>query len=177
MKSAIAAILASLPLVSLTGCERDIAPAETAIIRYQADTARERIWSLTPDGVSLQVRAKPGKTFIALPGWTWAHSPWACPPAVALGPNGEALITSNVVATLWKVDPQTLAVTVHPLTLNADADKDIGFSRLVYAKEKGAFIAVSDTFGSTWEIDAQLSTARKIASGGGVSNPCRLADQ
>lgn len=177
MKSAIAAILASLSLVSLTGCERDAAPAETSVIRYQADAARDRIWSLTRDGVVLQVRAKPGKTVIQLPDWAWAHAPWACPPDLAIGPKGEAVITSNVATVLWKVDPGTLAVTVHPVALSSDTHRDFGFSKLVYSSEKGVFIAVSDTFASTWEIDAQLTTARKVAQSAPVSSPCRFADQ
>ena len=177
MKSAIAAILASLSLVSLPACEPGVAPAETSVLRTQADAARDRIWSLTRDGVALQVRAKPGKTVIALPDWTWAHAPWACPPDLAIGPKGEAVITSNVAPVLWRVDAETLAVTVHPVALSSDTHKDFGFSKLVYSRDKSIFIAVSDTFASTWEIDAQLKTARKTAESAAASNPCRFAGQ
>ena len=177
MKSAITAILASFSLASLTGCESDAAPAEPSILGYQADAARDRIWSLTRDGVALQVRAKPGKTFVELPNWTWVHTPWACPPDLAIGPKGEALVTSNVVATLWKIDPETLAVTVHPLALSSDTSRDFGFSKLVYSRDKGVFIGVSDVFPSTWEIDSQLTRARKIAEGTPASNPCGFSQQ
>jgi hypothetical protein len=144
-------------------------------IRFQADTARDRIWTLTRDGVVLQLRAKPGKTAVELPDWAWVDPQWACPPDLAIGPKGEVLITSNVVATLWKVDPETLAVTVHPLALSSDTNRDFGFSRLVYSRDKGVFIATSDVFPSTWEIDAQLTKARKVAQGAAVANPCGVS--
>jgi hypothetical protein len=177
MKSALAAVVASFSLVSLTGCEKDAAPAETSIIRYQADAARDRIWSLTRDGVALQVRAKQGRTVIELPDWVWAHAPWACPPDLAIGPKGEVVITSNVATVLWRIDAETLAVTVHPVALASDTHRDFGFSKLAYSREKGVFIAASDTFASTWEIDAQLKTARKVAQSAPVPSPCRFADQ
>ena len=177
MRNAIAAILASLTLVPLTGCESDAAAVDLNAIRYQADTARERIWTLTRDGVALQVRAKPGKTAIELTDWSWVDPQWACPPDLAVGPKGEVVITSNVIATLWKVDPETLAVTVHPLALGSDTDRDFGFSKLVYSRDKGVFIATSDVFPSTWEIDPQLTKARKIAQGAPGSSPCPAAGQ
>jgi hypothetical protein len=177
MKSAVATVLASLFLVSLPACESGEAPAGTPAVRNRADAARDRIWSLTRDGVALQVRAKSGKTPIELQDWVWAHAPWACPPDLAIGPKGEAVITSNVSPTLWRVDAETLAVTVHPIALGSDTHRDFGFSKLVYSPEKGVFIAVSDTFASTWEIDAQLRTARKVAEGSAMANPCRFAGQ
>ena len=177
MRNGIAAILASLVIVPLAGCGSDAAPANLFAIRYQVDAARERIWTLTRDGVSVQVRAKPGKTAVELPDWAWVDSQWACPPDLAIGPKGEALITSNVVATVWKVDPVTLAVTVHPLALGSDTQRDFGFSRLVYSREKGAFIATSDVFPSTWEIDVQLKSARKVAEGTPLAGSCGFSQQ
>jgi len=174
MRTGIAAILASLTLVSLTGCERTAAPAVSPVLRYQPDAARDLIWSLTRDGVSVQVRSRPGRTLVELPGWIWARAPWACPPDLALGPNGEAVVTSNVVPTLWKINPETLAVTVHPLQL--DTGMEVGFSELVYSKDEGAFLAVSDTLGGRWKIDAQLATARKLAGNVPWSNACRFSE-
>jgi hypothetical protein len=51
---------------------------------------------------------------------------------------------------------------------------EIGFSELVYSKEEGAFLAVSDTYGARWKIDAQLATARKLAGAAPLSNDCRF---
>jgi len=161
-RSGIAAVvLAVLTIASLTGCDQAATPAVSPALRSQPDPVRERIWSLTRDGVSVQMGARPGKTMVELPGWVWARTPWACPPDLALGPNGEAVVTSNVVPTLWKINPETLAVTVHPLQV--DTQMEIGFSQLVYSKEQGAFIAVSDTYGARWKVDAELTRAQKLA--------------
>lgn len=67
---------------------------------------------LDADAVYLQ-QARKARVAIKLPEWQWAHEPYACPPAIAIGPRGEALVTSNVLPVLWKIDPQTRAVTVH----------------------------------------------------------------
>ena len=112
--------------------------------RYQVDSVRNRAWSLSPEGVFLVELSKPGKIAIALPGWVWASEPYGCLPDLAVGPRGEAVITSNVVPTLWRIDPDTLAVSVHRLALDADNDKDVGFSALVYSREHEAFFAASN---------------------------------
>jgi hypothetical protein len=82
---------------------------------------------------------------------------------LALGPKGEAVITSNVISTLWRVDPETRAVSAHPLELDADKDKDVGFSGLIYSPEHAAYFAVSDSHGTLWKIDASLTSAEKIS--------------
>src|SRR5256885_13970178 len=84
----------------------------------------ERAWELGRDGVYLVDSAGPAK-LARLEGWQWAAAAYACPPDLAVGPQGEAVITSNVLPVLWRVDPQTLAVTVHSLALDADTDKDV----------------------------------------------------
>jgi hypothetical protein len=155
--------LSAAVLVSLAGCEHATVPQRTSVnIRYQVDPARERVWRLSRDGVFVLDLAAPAK-LVHLEGWLWAAPPYACPPDLALGPNGEAVVTSNVVPVLWRVDPHTLAVSVHPLALDADADKDVGFSALVYSPEQGAYFGVSHAHGSLWKIDAQLRRAQKIA--------------
>jgi hypothetical protein len=154
--------LSTALLVSLAGCEHAKGPqAAASHLRQQADPARERVWRLDRDGVSVLDHAAPAKR-VRLEGWLWVAPPYACAPDLALGPNGEAVITSNVVPVMWRIDPETLAVTVHPLSLDADTDKDIGFSSLVYSPEQEAFIGVSDAYRTTWRIDAQLTAARKI---------------
>jgi len=154
--------LATAVLVSLAGCEHATVPqGASPNIREQVDPARERIWRLGRDGVfvlDLAARAK----LVRLEGWQWAAPPYSCPPDLALGPKGEAVVTSNVVPVLWRVDPQTFAVSVHQLALDADEDKDVGFSALVYSPEHGAFFGVSAPHGSVWRIDAQLTRAQKV---------------
>jgi hypothetical protein len=129
-------------------------------VRYRAQPERGRTWLIETDGLFLEEAGKPRRA-IELPGWQWAGQGYACPPDVAIGPRGEAVVTSNVVPVLWKIDPETLAVSVHRLKLEADTDKDIGFSSLVY--RNGAYFAISELHGSMWRIDPLLRRAEKIA--------------
>ena len=166
------AIVAMLVAAVLSGCDTNAQPAQWPSVRQQRDPASDRVWRLTREGVSLYAAGQ-RQAVISLPGWIWVDEPYSCPPDVAIGPKGEALVTSNVVPTLWKIDPTTLAVTVHALKLSADDDKDIGFTGLAYSAHRGAFFAVSDTYGSTWRIDAELTRATKVASG--PPRPYRMA--
>lgn len=187
MSNGIAGIFAAASFVFLAACDSNgvsqqpredlgsVRNNHSFSVRYQVDSTRERIWWLTRDGVSVHSASMPERVAVALPGWLWVGAPYSCLPDLALGPKGEAVITSNVVSTLWRVDPETLAVSVHRLALNADADKDVGFSGLVYSSEHGAFFGVSDVYGSLWNIDAQLKTAEKIALSMPIRNACRVA--
>ena len=134
--------------------------------------AAKRAWHLTPDGVLSQRGTAQENVVTSLPGWLWAGRAHACPPVLAVGPRGEALVTSNVVPTLWRVDPDTLAVSMHALALDADTDKDVGFARLFYSPKHGAFFAVGSTQGSLWKIDPQLRSAQKIALAAPMANAC-----
>ena len=147
MKSALALALTLAGLVCLNG-----AHAQTSA----------RAWALTHDGVSLRDAATPQPITVALPGWHWAGAPYGSAPALAIGPQGEAIVTSDSVPVLWRIDPKTLAVSVHRLALDADTDKDVGFSTLAYSREHDAFVGVSGLLGSVWMIDRPLVQARKI---------------
>lgn len=143
--------------------------------RYRVDAARDRIWVLTDDGVSLYDVKAQTRLAIVLPDWVRVDQAYGCLPDLALGPKGEAVITSNVVPTLWAVHPETLAVTTHQLSLDADTDKDVGFSGLAYSAEHGAFFAVSYAHGSLWRIDPQFTRAQKISLAEPIRNACGLA--
>ena len=131
---------------------------ESPILRFQLDRVRERAWILTAEGVLVfDIRTRQTTGYIPLPGLAGVlGETFSLLPALALGPKGEALITSNVVATLWRIDPETLAVSKHDPVLDADTDKDVGFTGLAYSAEEDAFFAVSD-FGALWRIDPLFS--------------------
>jgi hypothetical protein len=131
-------------------------------MRYRVDAARHRVWLLSGEGVLVDDADAPRRITVSLPEWQWLRPPLGCPPDLALGPGGEAVVTSNVLPTLWRIDPETLAVSVHPLALDSDRDKDVGFSRLVYSSRDAAFFAVGAFDGSVWSIDARLASARKV---------------
>jgi hypothetical protein len=184
MRNGITAVFLGAALALETGCEGGATPgrqyaswpnARPVTARYQVDPGRERVWWLTANGVSLSSTRSRERTPVLIPGWTWVAEQWGCMPDLALGPRGEAVVTSNVLPVLWKVDPDTLAVTEHPLALDADLDKDVGFSGLTYSAEHDAYFAVSGAHGSLWRIDSELQRGEKIALSMPIHNACRVA--
>jgi len=145
-------------------------------LRYRAQPERARAWVLDAEGLFLEQAGKPRRA-IRLADWTWADQPYACAPDIAIGPRGEIVVTSNVVPVLWKIDPDTFAVSVHRLQLDADADKDVGFSGLAYSERDGAWFAVSELHGSLWRIDPMLRRAQKIALSEPARGACALSMQ
>jgi hypothetical protein len=144
-------------------------------LRVQKDAARDRGWLLTRSGVVvLDLRTRQTVAEVSLPGWLWAKEQFLCPPDLAIGPNGEALISSNVTPTLWRVDPVSFAVTRHAPVLDAHADKDVGFTGLVFSEAHGAFYAVSH-FGALWRIDALLARAQKVDLSEPVQGACGVS--
>jgi len=144
--------------------------------RYRAQPERARAWVIDDSGLFLEQRGK-SRRAIQLADWHWARWPHACAPGIAIGPRGEAIVTSNVMAVLWKVDPDTLAVSVHRLQLDADTDKDVGFSGIAYSESNGAYFAVSEHHGSLWRIDSLLRRAQKIALSEPVRGACSVSMQ
>ena len=187
MRNGISTALVAVALATLSGCEggagatrsyqygSNASAGQQAGMRYQFDANRERVWWLTRDGVVVKNVGAMERTAVPIPGWTWVGEAWSCMPDLALGPRGEALVTSNVLPIVWKIDPETLTVTEHPLVLDADADKDVGFSGLIYSSEHDAYFAVSGAHGTLWKIDAQLARGEKLALSGPNYNACRVA--
>jgi hypothetical protein len=142
---------------------QDWVRGERPILRSQVDATRSRVWVLTLDGVGLY-EASTGEEIaqIPLPGWFWVGEQYSFPPDLAIGPNGEAVISSNVVPTLWRIDPVTLAASEHELVLDDNSGRDIGFTGLAYSAQQGAFFAISAFQGSLWRIDPLLRRGQNI---------------
>jgi hypothetical protein len=177
------ALVLAVSVVTIAGCEIGAAPrqAQNAAperqlpsARHQVDPARNRVWYLTPQGVFLFDASRPERVAVQLPGWVWAGAPYGCLPDLALGPRGEAVVTSNVVSTVWRIDPDSLVVTEHALALDADSDKDVGFTGLVYSPQHAAYFATSEAHGSLWRIDPQLRTAQKMPLSASIPQACGL---
>ena len=143
-------------------------------IGSQVDAARGRVWWLTGGGLVLHDRAKRQPITLPLPGWHWAGAPYGCPPGLALGPKGEVIVTSDVLPKLWRVDPDTLAVSVHTPVLDDRADRDVGFATLRYSTRHGAYFAAGSTPGSLWRIDPFLSAAHEAPLVVSRTQPCGL---
>jgi hypothetical protein len=146
----------------------------TTILRYQKDAARDRGWALTTEGVAVfDYRTRETTGFVHLPGWVWAGEAYICPPDLALGPKGEVLVSSNVIPSLWRIDPVTLRVTRHDLAIDAHQDKDVGFTGLTYSAQLGVYLGVSP-FGALWRIDPQLRRAQEVRLSESIQRPCSV---
>ena len=133
-------------------------------LQFQKDPARSRDWVLTADGVTvLDLDSRRKVAQIPLPGWIWAGAPRGCTPALALGPKGEVLVSSDVLPVPWRIDPDTLAVSKHDVRLDDDSGKDIGFSGLAYSAQRSAYIAVACGQGSVWRVDLSLEKAAQVS--------------
>lgn len=142
-------------------------------LRTVQDPARNRTWVLETDAVYLH-EATRTKRF-ALPGWVRVSDAYACRPDLAVDANGSAVVTSNAVPIVWRIDPQKPTATRHELVLDADTDKQIGFTGLAYAADQDVFFAVSADHGSLWRIDPLLRRAQKIETSELLRNGCGLA--
>jgi hypothetical protein len=138
------------------------------------DDARKRVYVLARDGVVL-LDAKTRRTVahVTLPGWVWVGEKYSCPPDIALAPDGDVLVSSNIVPIIWRIEHRTLATTLHELTLEQDRDRDVGFTRLRWSRHLRTFVGMADS-GARWHIDLSLSRARKAAGApaGHSAGPC-----
>ena len=142
-------------------------------LRVVQDPARNRTWRLERDAVYVQEAAKTRR--IELPGWLHADDSWVCRPDLAVDARGTAVVTSNVAPIVWRIDPETSAVSQHELVLDAEQGREVGFTGLTYASDQDAFFAVSATQGSLWRIDPMLRRAQKIPTSEPMRNACSLA--
>ena len=149
---------------------------ERPVLRQQNDAERGRHWVLTAEGVELYELSS-GKLLaqIALPDWLWVGEEYACPPDLAIGYRGEVVVSSNVVPTLWRIDPVTLVASRHELAMEDDKGKDIGITALAFSAQQGAYFAVSAAHGSLWRIDARLARAQSIPLAAPLPKTCMLA--
>lgn len=169
-------LIAGLLVAVITGAPA-MARAETPrwkdtlpALRIQVDAQRHRLWVLNFDAVYLyDIPKRRLIKRIELPNWTVANEIAVCAPDLALTPAGAALVTSNVVPTIWVVDPRNLTAREHILQLDADHDKDVGFTGLAFGRSVRDLIGVSSLHGSAWKIDIAAGTAYKVR----LSEPIR----
>lgn len=161
-------LVVALSLGWLGGCDLNVTSNAVQVrkpeTRQHVDGGRGRNWTLTREGLFLRQIASAEQRAIALPGWVMAGRPYGAEPVLTVGPGGDVLVTSDVVPAVWRVDPRTLAVSVHRPALDAHQDMDFGFTSLAYSARHGAFVAVSAMPNARWRIDAALTRAEKIES-------------
>jgi hypothetical protein len=161
----LAALLLATNFVGAPVAKADEMPAARALqpLRVQPDAARNRRWVLNGDAVYVYDTARRRLIQrVDLPDWFYVNEAYSCPPDLAIAPSGAALVTSNIVPTIWQIDPQTLSARQHRLVLDADNDKDVGFTGLAYARGGKDLYGVSSVTGTTWKIDLLADRAQKV---------------
>lgn len=138
--------------------------AEQTILRIRPDAERNLLWVLDHQGVAIHNNTS-GRLVqrIALPDWVVAGRQFGCPPDLALDSSGAAIVSSNVLPVLWRIEPVRFEVSKLALALDADQDKDVGFSGLSFAPD-GTLVAVGSSLGSLWRIDLRAASAKKVTS-------------
>ena len=175
----VAPIFAALFLAQGIGAA-PVAPAEAAgwheapsATHARMDARRNRLWILDRNSVYLYdaaTRRLIGR--VELPERSVAAE--GCAPELALTRSGAALVTSNVIPTIWEIDPKGLAVRLHRLCLDADNDKDVGFTGLAFGADGNGLLGVSSLLGSVWTIDLVKDTAHKVPLSKPVHGACRM---
>ena len=142
-------------------------------LRTMPDASRNRVWVLEREAIYLHDGAQTKR--FELPGWVYVSEGYACAPDVAVDAQGAAVVSSNIVPVVWRVEPASGRVTRHELVLDADTGKDVGFTGFTYSADQDAFFAVSGIHGSLWRIDPLLRRAQKIPVSAPLVDACGLA--
>jgi len=154
-----------LSLILLCACDGSVRRegVPDALLQVErSDVAGNRVWVLEPDAVTVYDRTNRRRLRrVILPDWVLAGPRDACAPDLVLDASGAAVVSSNVLPVLWRIDPQRFEVKQIFLTLDRDTDKDVGFTGLVFAAD-GTLTASGATFASAWRIDLASGRATRM---------------
>ena len=183
MAKSLAAIFLIPAAITLAGCLNAVGeppvPAEEALrpaLRVQTDRARGMRWELGWGSASAYDTAS-GQLLdrIRLPGATLSNAQGACVPDMVLSRSGALIVSSNVQPMLWRISPARFEVERYDIEVDADQDKDFGFSGLAWSADEKELYAVSSTTGTLWRIDLASSKASKVELSAPVRGACGLA--
>lgn len=159
-----AVIVSSLAVSGCDGSVRREGPPEVGLEIVRVDLAHNRRWVLREHALSVYDHMNGRRLrHIILPDWVLAGPKDGCAPDIVLDASGAALVSSNVLPVLWRVDPQRFQVIRIALQLDADAGKEVGLTGLAFSAD-GELIAAGTTFASLWRIDLGAGRATKLAS-------------
>jgi streptogramin lyase len=141
-------------------CPRADLGNDPAVIAAKADVARGRVWILAQDGLYLHQSASGAVRRFDLPNWRYVIR-FACPPDLAVAPDGSVLVSSNVMASLWRIDPALGQVSQVALHFEMRAGRDFGFSAMDVS-ESGIVWAQDAADRSPWRIDLGTGFAAPV---------------
>ncbi len=142
--------------------------------RVERDDARDRIWSLSEGEVLLyHGRARTWAKTIALRGWSSVGAQHSCAADIAVDVAGNVIVSSNIAPTLWRIDAKSLEAERLDIVLDADPDKDVGFTGLL-STSRDRLYAISAIHGSLWRIDLNARRATKLEMANPLNGACAL---
>ena len=162
------AAASALPAASnawhLPECASAAPAAAAAVIAVKRDDARARTWILGSDALYLyQPGAAPALRRFDLENWRYVSGAFACPPSMAIGPDGGVVVSSNIEPTLWRVDALGAPAVEIPLRLLDRANEDIGFTELEVSPP-GIVWARGSADRSRWRIDLARQSAVLVSN-------------
>jgi hypothetical protein len=164
LKSAVCGVLLTFTVSACDSGPIEVPEKPVVKVKVQLDAERNRVWLLTRQGVAVYDVKSPDRILrISIPGWKSGAESNGCLPDVTVGAKGEAVVSSDVLPVLWRIDPDTLAVTRHELRLDTARSKDVGFTVLRYAPRQRWYLAVDGLHGTIWRIDGDLKNAYLMA--------------
>ena len=170
------AVRSTIAISLLAACATSaVADPDPAVLKSLADGASKRVYVLVRDGVEVGDAGSRHKlAFVPLNDWVWVGEKYSCPPDIALAPEGDILVTSNVLPVVWRIDRRTLAIKAHKPVLEQDQGRDIGFIGIRWSRNLRAYVALSAS-GATWHLDPSLSRGRQVAGAiaGPLARPCQ----
>jgi hypothetical protein len=132
--------------------------SESQVLRIRVDDARRSVWILATDALYRYERVSGQTKRYPLPGWIHVSRSFACLPDLVVEPTGMVIASSNVVPSLWRVDPETSRVEMLEIQLGPEAHRDMGFTGLELVNQ-GLLLARSSIDQSLWRIDLPAKRA------------------
>ena len=132
------------------------------VIQIRSDTGRNRLWVLTAEEVHVyDMKSHALIRRVSLPKWGVVAGDYACPPDLAIDPDGVAFVSNNVQPRLLQIDPVDFQITEHEFSLVTDKQWDIGFGALAFGPD-GSLYAFSALGGLMFELDLVNQNATEM---------------
>ena len=185
-RNRLAAIVVIPSALTLAGCvessepparpEAAAADSRARVLRTRVDVARGLRWELTWGAVSaFDVATGERIREVRLEGANLSGAPETCVPDMVVSRSGALVVSSNAQPSLWRISPARFEVERFDIALDADADKDFGFTALAFTPGESALYAASAVTGSLWRIDLAAAAGRKVDGVASQRGACTLA--
>ena len=146
----------------------------THVLRVRTDVPRHRIWVLASDALYLY-DARSSQLERRFPIDALAqHSSEHCLPDMAVDRHGNAFVSSAIAPELFRIDATSLELSKREIRVDADEDKDFGFSAITVAGDGETLYAASAMTGALWKIDRVRNTAAKMNLSQPIWGACAL---